>query len=63
MGPRSYERGNTCTGVLLGSILGILQWGRVRTNAEISRYRYESLWIDLLQWGRVRTNAEMTSYA
>ena len=59
MGPRSDERGNQHRSA--GSLhLRMLQWGRVRMNAEMFVAAYFLLSGPyLLQWGRVRMNAEI----
>ena len=36
----------------------MLQWGRVRVNAEGFYGGYQALYPEALQWGRVRVNAE-----
>ena len=39
----------------------VLQWGRVRSNAETNKHLFPLKDAHLLQWGRVRSNAETLS--
>jgi len=59
MGPRSDERGNMVRwGAIQPTVL--LQWGRVRMNAEIGGFVAIATERSSLQWGRVRMNAEIS---
>ena len=62
MGPRSDERGKP-KGVTHLTPEVMLQWGRVRMNAERRRRVLAVEKIEVLQWGRVRMNAESAGIA
>jgi len=60
MGPRSFERGKR-PGRSWGRWCQMLQWGRVRLNAESADWTEATARVCSLQWGRVRLNAERTN--
>src|ERR1700677_1924096 len=57
MGPRSDERGRL-RNVVKNAFSRLLQWGRVRMNAEGGGCIFSNEDQKMLQWGRVRMNAE-----
>ncbi len=58
MEPRSFERGKTSVMFHVALASRMLQWSRVRLNAERAWRQARRAIASQLQWSRVRLNAE-----